>query len=467
MKEDPAIHDKLKGIETAVSSMPPIVDGVMNHVRQMPTPVRQRVSSRKIVTVGCTAAAVCLAMAVGVWMVGGDREPVDVASISDGQHTLQGGREYDRLPATQTDINGPVEGTEGTGEVAGNHGEHVNSALILPHGLSSGRAPQGEPLPSIQVARSSAIAICTIVEMPKEGKEGIGVCKVERVIYGKLPQQKIRLYLTHARLGVTRVFYLTAIPPEAEAEVDYCVHGSGPIDVGDVHEFEREVVEIVERGDHLTPPSLSLYHLGMYAGASSRIVRAKLKNVDKSAAGWEVLDELEVQPLPGMDAKGSPVVAPKVVDATTGRGPHGAESALTGEPRPSEPGIVRVGLATWRLRAETVAGYRATHQPEAALAMDGPVGRPELPVTGCADAPESGGRPAAPGIQQAFDRLVADELKPGTEAILLLRPAKEAGTYNVVGNFFADINNPGRLDHAWKAIKRIANSGEYKDTADH
>ena len=99
--------------------------------------------------------------------------------------------------------------------------------------------------------------------------------------------------------------------------------------------------------------------------------------------------------------------------------------------------------------------------------MDGPVGRPELPVTGCADAPESGGRPAAKEIQQAFDRLVADELKPGTEAILLLRPAKEAGTYNVVGNVFADIKNPGHLDDAWKAIKRIVDSGQYKDKSDH
>jgi len=344
----------------------------------------------------------------------------------------------------------------------------VESVPILPHGLSTGGTLQGEPLPSMQVARSSAIAICTIVEMPKEGKEGRGVCKVERVIYGKLQQQRIRLYLTHARLGATRVFYLTAIPPEAEAEVDYSVHGCGPIDVGEVYEFEQEVVEIVERGDHLTPPNLSGYHLGMYIRASSRIVRAKLNKVGASAAEWKVLDELVFEPFSDSRAKRIEGAALAVADPTTGQGPHGAEPpVLTGESRTSEAGIARVGLMTWRLRAETVAGYRVAQQPEAALTMEGPVGRPELPVTGPDDAPESGGRPAAKEIQQAFDRLVADELKPGTEAILLLRTAKEPGTYNVVGNFFADINNPGRLDHAWKAIKRIADSGEYKDTADH
>jgi hypothetical protein len=472
MKEDAAIHDKLKRIETATLSMPPIVDGVMAHVRHMPTPVPRRFTSRQLVAMACTVAGACLAAVVGVWMVGGEREPVDVASISDGQHAYPRGEEPPELPATQTYEPARGEEVEGSGEVAGDYGQHVESVPILPQWLSSGRAPQGEPLPSIQVARSSAIAICTIVEMPKEGKEGRGVCKVERVIYGRLPQQRIRLYLTHARLGATRVFYLTAIPPGADAEVDYSVYGFGPIDVGNVREHEEEVVEIVKDGDHLTPPDLSGYHLGMYIRASARIVRAKLKKVDKSEAEWSVLDELEFEPFPKADVKGMQGVAPAVADATAGQGPHGAEPpALAREPRPTKPRVVRVGLMTWRLRAETVAGNHAAHEPEVAVVMDGPEGGPvtgpEVSVAGQVDVHESSGRPTEKEIQQAFDRLVTDELKPGTEAILLLRPGQRAGTYNVVGNFFADPESPGHLERAWNTVKKIVDSGEYKDTADH
>jgi len=206
MKEDQAIHDKLKCIETAVSSMLPIVDGVMDHVRQMPTPNRRRFSSRQLVAVAGAAAAVCLAVAIGVRMVGGDREAVDVASISDGQHAYPRGEEPPESPATQTYEPGRGEEVEGSGEVAGGYGKQTEAVPVLPVWSSSGSTQYGRPLPSIQVARSSVIAICTIVEMPKEGKEGRGVCKVERVIYGKLPEGRIRLYLTHARLGATRVF---------------------------------------------------------------------------------------------------------------------------------------------------------------------------------------------------------------------------------------------------------------------
>jgi len=178
-----------------------------------------------------------------------------------------------------------------------------------------------------------------------------------------------------------------------------------------------------------------------------------------------VLDELEFEPFSKTDVKGMQGVALAVVDATTGQGPHGAEPpALAGEPRPSEPGIVRVSLATWRLRAETVAGYHTAHEPEGALVMGGPEGGP---VTGREVARESGSRPTAHEIQREFDRLVTDELKPGTEALLLLRPAAEANTYTVVGNFLADTESPGHLDRAWKAIKRIVDSGEYKDTSIH
>jgi hypothetical protein len=466
MKEDQAIHNKLKRLETAARSMPPIVDGVMGHVRQMPTPIRRRFPSRQIAAVACTAAVACLVVAIGVWMVGDDHEPVHVASTSSGQSTPQNGEEDLGTLAARPFEHGRGE-AEGTGEVDTDYGERVETVPVLPDWASPGERQYGRPPMSITVARSSAIARCTIVKMPEEGNEGFALCKVDRVIYGKLPEEQIRLYLSHARLGATRVFFLSAIPPEADAEVDYSINGCGPIDVGEVHELEQEVAEVVESGDHLTPPDLSGYHLGMYIRASTRIVRAKLRKVGTSAAEWKVLDELEFQPFSEADGRGM-----QIVDVTTGQGLHGGEPAEgTAEPRPTEPDIVRVGLAAWRLRAETVAGYRAAHEPIGELAMDGPEGGPvtgaEASVTGQADVHEFSGRPTEKEIQQACDRLVADELKVGTKAILLLRPAEEANTYNVVGNFFADPERPEHLDHAWKTIKRIVDSGEYKDTSIH
>jgi hypothetical protein len=292
------------------------------------------------------------------------------------------------------------------------------------------------------VARSSAIAVCTIVQMPKEGEEGLGVCKVERVIYGKLPEKRIRLYLSHARLGATRVFYLTAIPPEVEAQVDYRVHGYGPIDVGEVGELEQEVVEIVEKGDHLTPPDLSAYHLGMYVRASQRIVRAKLRKVGANEGEWKVLDELEFEPFSEDDAKGMRRAGLTVADATAAQGLRGLEPAEgTAELRPSEPGVVRVGLATWRLRAETVAGYRSYRDAKRA----------------CTEQE----------IQKQFDRLVAAELEVGTHAILLLRAPIGADTYSLVGNVLPDPNDPERVEKAWKALSKIIESGEYKDMSVH
>jgi len=198
------------------------------------------------------------------------------------------------------------------------------------------------------------IARCTIVEMPREGREGFGLWKVERVIYGKLPVEQIRQNRTHTRLGASRVFCLVAISPEAKAAFDYRVCGVGSIDMGEVQGFEHDVVEIVESGMHLTPPDLSSHSLGLYVGASSRIVRAKLRTVGTSAAEGKVLDELRFQPLSEAETKGINLVA------TASRGSQDEKPAdLGAEPRPTEPGIVRVGLEAWRLRAETVAGYHA------------------------------------------------------------------------------------------------------------
>ena len=88
MKEDQTVHNRLKRLETTTGSMPPIVDGVMDHVRQMPTPIRRRFSSRRMAAMACTAAAACLAVAIGI-RIGSDREPVNVPSTGGNQAAVQ------------------------------------------------------------------------------------------------------------------------------------------------------------------------------------------------------------------------------------------------------------------------------------------------------------------------------------------------------------------------------------------
>ena len=105
MKNDQAIHDKLKRFETAVSSMPPIVDGVMDRVRQMPTPIRRRFSNWRIAAVACTVTVASLTVMTGIWIAASDHEPIDMASTSHGESTSQhvnfdpGAKESTQLPA--------------------------------------------------------------------------------------------------------------------------------------------------------------------------------------------------------------------------------------------------------------------------------------------------------------------------------------------------------------------------------
>ncbi len=158
--------------------------------------------------IAITAGAVAVVLAVAFWLSGPQEPEAELALTPQPS-------EYGRGEGEETDIR--------SGAIDTDYGVRANTVPLVPDWALPGGTQHGEDRMSIWVARSSAIARCTIVEMPEEGKEGIGLCKVERVIYGKLPEEQIRLYLSHARLGATRVFFLSAIPPEAEAEVDYSV----------------------------------------------------------------------------------------------------------------------------------------------------------------------------------------------------------------------------------------------------
>ncbi len=89
MKDDSVLHDTLQQLQTEVTSTPSIVDDVMRRIEQKPMPARCRGWNRTKVVAVCTAAAACLAVAIGVWIVAGADEPVKVASTRGNQAVVQ------------------------------------------------------------------------------------------------------------------------------------------------------------------------------------------------------------------------------------------------------------------------------------------------------------------------------------------------------------------------------------------
>ncbi len=66
MKDDSVLGDTLQQLQTEVASTPSIVDDVMQRIEHNPMPVRCRAWSRTKVVAVCTAAAACLAVAIGI-----------------------------------------------------------------------------------------------------------------------------------------------------------------------------------------------------------------------------------------------------------------------------------------------------------------------------------------------------------------------------------------------------------------
>ena len=107
MKDDSLLNDTLQQLQTEVTSTPSIVGDVMQRIEQKPMPVRCRGWSRANVVVACTAAAACLAVAIGVWIVAGGNEPVNVASTRGNRAAVQQGEEGAGLRGLQG--NRPAE----------------------------------------------------------------------------------------------------------------------------------------------------------------------------------------------------------------------------------------------------------------------------------------------------------------------------------------------------------------------
>jgi len=182
---------------------------------------------------------------------------------------------------------------------------------------------------------------------------------------------------------------------------------------------EKEIVEEIKTGAYLRPDTLTgkleAYELGPYTVRSERVVRARLVKIGETSAQWQVSGVLCVAPPPGQEPGRAPAAnhPAKVLQA-------------------EKPATISVDLATWRLRAETIARYRAAQQPGTAVKEE--------------------------DIQVEYARLLKDELPPGREAILFIRPRKkpeDETVYKLIGILYGDADKANRLDQFDKAIREI------------
>jgi hypothetical protein len=182
---------------------------------------------------------------------------------------------------------------------------------------------------------------------------------------------------------------------------------------------EKEIVEEIKTGAYLRPDTLTgkleAYELGPYTVRSERVVRARLVKIGETSAQWQVSGVLCVAPPPGQ-GPGS---------ASAGNHPAGAL-------QPEKLATISVDMATWRLRAETIVRYRAAQQPGTAVKEE--------------------------DIRVEYARLLKDELPPGREAILFIRPREKPadGTvYKLIGILYGDAGKANRLDQFDKAIREF------------
>jgi len=243
------------------------------------------------------------------------------------------------------------------------------------------------------MARASAIVRARMVQLTADSLH----CDVVRVIYGRVPGSKIRsagLPLATLARGLfrrqygrepardelrTAVIELCEIEAGREAilllgpgrehnglvvapirQICHDCPSSDPLD-----EQERRMIEVLEAGSHLSPPG-DPEDLSAYVRSSEFVVRAELTAVDPRTTHWEVRRVLHV----GRDAG---EVAGRVEPSTT----------------------IAVGLDPWRLRAESIARYRAMRKQADMLQEE--------------------------DVLRQFVFLLENELPIGREAILMLR----------------------------------------------
>ncbi|MGA2066708.1 MAG: hypothetical protein ABSG86_17155 [Thermoguttaceae bacterium] len=334
---------------------------------------------------------------------------------------------------------------------AGSHREFLDLDTNPNSGISESVSARVEP-PAMR------FAVSTVVRAKMLSLENnVLDCEVIRVIYGRVSGKAVRVAATDTEESVRNLLRQRARESKKEvlepsaAEVRAAVVRENRFVVGrevililrrplegtnpavwlpggmswghpperPLDKQEKEVVEEIKTGAYLRPDTLTgkleAYELGPYTVRSERVVRARLVKIGETSAQWQVSGVLCVAPPPGQ----SPGSAPA--------GNHPAK-ALQAE----KPATICVDLATWRLRAETIARYRAAQQPGTAVKEE--------------------------DVQVEYTRLLKDELPLGREAILFIRPREkpEDGTaYKLIGILYGDADKANRLDQFDKAIREI------------
>jgi hypothetical protein len=305
-----------------------------------------------------------------------------------------------------------------------------------------------------QVRQSSAIVRAEMVELTDSHL----VCKVTRLIYGRVPGQVLHVRgsgphenSSSARRSLRRSLGRNPTEDEIKAYLlkrrrfevgsrdavlflNQCSRADDVVTCNCLarwsvnnpdfrqtpqeylDEREKEIIEVVKAGTHLTPQATP-QSMAPYVKASERIVRAKLKKIGETTAQWQVTSVLRLAPPSGK------------------RSADGASQQRRAKPSDeATPATITVGLDTWQLRAEAIVNYRAARSRKPPAAEE--------------------------EIRKEFARLVGAELTVGQEAILFIKSGEATGEkelHRLLGIVHGDPDNPKRLDQLEKEFPHLVN----------
>jgi len=298
------------------------------------------------------------------------------------------------------------------------------------------------PSLSEQVARASAIVRAEMMEVNESQQL---VCKVTRVIYGRVPGDVLHVdgwgkYESGRTRTVRKVMKRRPNDAERMAEILTitgfkagrrvilfleqgwkpdeplaCRHQGILYDRPPRHpleEPEKEIVEAIRSGSYLSP-DIEPAALGPYLRACESVVRAELTKISERSTLWQVEAVFHL----GSPSKG-------------------------GERDPEQqtpPATIAVRLDTWRLRAESITNYRATQQ-----------GKPSA-------TPQE--------VKKEYDRLMENELRIGLQAILFIRSqenAAEKSIFKLIGILRDDPANGKPIDRTDAKIREEIKKDDWR-----
>ena len=294
---------------------------------------------------------------------------------------------------------------------------------------------------SERVARASAVVRAEMTALTESQQL---VCKVSRVIYGRVPGDVLHVDGLAAGARARLRAQLGRKPTDAEVAAAFaktdnfeigrkvilfleqgcrpdeplaCRYQGMTYDVPPKHPLdktEKEIVETIRSGSYLSP-DINPANLGPYLRASESVVRAELTKIGRKSASWKVEAVLHLGS-PGKGGQRDPQQQPP-------------------------PATIAVGLDTWQLRAESIANYRAARQGKSAA------------------TPQE--------IKEEYDRLVGSELRTGRQAILFIRSREDAGeksTFKLIGILQDDPAGGKPIDRTDAKIREEIKKDDWRTT---